>query len=56
MSTSLSNIIQEKLEECAAEICDKYCKYPSQYTEEEWDNLMEENKSPCNDCPFMKLL
>ena len=56
MSVSLTNIIQEKLEECAAEICDKYYKYPDQYTAEEWDKLMEEGKSPCEDCPFMKIL
>lgn len=53
---SLNNIIQEKLEECAAEICDKYCKYPTQYTNAEWDELMEKDELPCKDCPFMKLL
>lgn len=44
--------ISEILEIIANEICDKYCKYPEQYTEDRFDDLLEER---CKNCPLMRL-
>lgn len=38
------------LEEIANDFCDNYCKYPSEYTDE--DKLMKEH---CERCPIMKI-
>ena len=44
--------VAEIIEEVCCEICDKYCKYPSMYTEEEWQDAMDEI---CTNCPLQKL-
>ena len=38
------------LEEIANDFCDNYCKYPSEYADE--DRLMEEH---CERCPIMRI-
>jgi hypothetical protein len=34
------------------EMCDKHCKFPEQYSEEDEEKLYEEH---CNNCPLNKL-
>ena len=38
------------LEEIVNDFCDNYCKYPSEYTDE--DKMMEER---CGQCPLNKI-
>ncbi len=45
--------ISEQLEEIAAEICNKYCKYPDQWDEEKDGDLSESDI--CRDCPLSRL-
>lgn len=40
------------LEEVKADICDKICKYPEQYTPDEWENVFED---VCANCPLDRL-
>lgn len=49
-------VISEKLNRIASEICDDYCKYPGQYTKEEWEQMLEDDELPCNTCPLVDLL
>ena len=49
--SKLDEYIQE-LEKIKYEVCDKLCKYPEQYTPDEWDEVMCEI---CDDCPLNKL-
>lgn len=39
-------------EEIQADICDNYCKYPSQYTDSNYDRMLEE---VCSKCPLNRL-
>lgn len=45
--------IAEVLEEVVQQMCDKYCKYPSMYTPEEWESVFEDI---CCKCPLMRLV
>ena len=45
--------ITEQLESIAAEICDKYCKYPATWDEEKDGPLCE--SSICATCPLTRL-
>ena len=45
---TLSDII----ETVTIEICDKYCKYPGEYGEEGFDQLIDEQ---CSNCPLNHL-
>lgn len=45
--------ISQELESIAEAICDNYCKFPAQYTPEEWEEAMQEI---CNNCPLMRLV
>lgn len=40
----------EILEEVAAEICDKYCKYPEKYAD--YEDMLDEQ---CDKCPLGRL-
>lgn len=44
--------VTDIIEEVKGQICDRYCKYPSQYTSEEWEEVFEEI---CSDCPLDRL-
>lgn len=46
------NDLENKYEEVKAEMCDKYCKMPDQYTPEEWDKVCQD---VCGNCPLGKL-
>lgn len=45
-------------EEVIEEMCDHYCKWPNEPIpdgkDENW--LMDDDDSPCNDCPLNRLL
>lgn len=45
-------------EEVIEQMCDKYCRYPHEPIpegkDEDW--LMNDDDSPCNDCPLNRLL
>ena len=45
---SVVNIIQKVIEE----MCNKYCKFPEQYSEEDEEKLYDEH---CKNCPLNKL-
>ena len=45
---SVVNVIEEVMNE----VCDKYCKFPEQYTDEDEEKLYEKH---CNNCPLNKL-
>lgn len=44
--------IIEIIEEVKEDICDKYCKYPSMYTPDEWEDKIDEL---CGECPLSRL-
>lgn len=50
---SLTDIIDERLEEVKAEICDKICKYPDNWDEETQGQLCESEQ--CSNCPLNRL-
>ena len=41
------------LEEVINEMCNKHCKFPDMYTEENEDDLYKEH---CDNCPLNKLI
>ena len=49
--------VTEVLTEVVEEFCQHYCKYPEMETPEgksdDW--LTEDEDSPCNNCPFMRI-
>lgn len=45
--------IAEMLEDTCQQMCDNYCKYPTMYTSDEWENVFE---SICDKCPLMRLV
>lgn len=47
--------IQEQLEQVKFEICDKYCKYPTEEGHEDNPDWLFEEGSPCDNCPLNKL-
>lgn len=44
--------ITEIIEEVRYQMCDRYCKFPEQYTPEEWEEVFEDI---CKDCPLDRL-
>ena len=50
MDKSISESICEIFEEIKETMCDKYCKYPEQYADDE--SMWEEQ---CENCPMCKL-
>ena len=50
--------VTKVIEEVIEEICDKYCKYPEQALTEDKDEdwLICDPDSPCNTCPFNRLM
>lgn len=48
--------ISEILEDIASEICDHYCKYPSEYKPEEHDGVDLCESEICAECPLTKYL
>lgn len=47
----MANSIHEMIDEIFEDLCDNYCKYPEQYTEETEDDLYKEH---CDNCPMMR--
>jgi RNase P subunit RPR2 len=41
--------ITELLEEIKGQVCDKYCRFPEAYPENEQERMYEEK---CNNCPL----
>ena len=44
--------IIEIIEEVKEDICSNYCKYPSMYSPEDWEENMDEI---CSNCPLDRL-
>jgi hypothetical protein len=53
----MDKTISEEFTQIVEEICDNYCKYPEMPIPEgkcgDW--LIEDEDSPCNKCPLMRL-
>ena len=47
--------ISEQIEDVKQEMCDNYCKMPYRYSANEWEELLNDNKAPCNECPLNRL-
>ena len=46
-------VIIDQVEKAKEEICDKYCKYPEQWDEEEKGETLED--AICRECPLNKI-
>ena len=44
--------VREIIEEVRAKMCDGYCKFPSAYTPDEWEEVAE---MVCDGCPLDRL-
>ena len=53
MDAKDNSIDREDLEEAAGKICDKYCKFPEAYPENEHERMIEER---CNKCPLNEVV
>lgn len=51
----MSETIALELEHIAAQICDKYCKYPEQWEEEKEGKELYESEI-CKNCPLTRLV
>ena len=51
----MSETIALELEHIAAQICDKYCKYPEQWDEEKEGKELYESEI-CKNCPLSRLV
>lgn len=47
------NGMDDEAEKIAGEICDRYCRFPEAYPENENDRMIEEK---CNKCPLVRLM
>lgn len=52
-TVSTEKSIARILEEVCNQMCDKYCKYPGMYSNEEWEDVFEDI---CDKCPLMRLV
>jgi hypothetical protein len=52
---SMSETIALELEHIAAQICDKYCKYPEQWDKEKEGKELYESEI-CKNCPMSRLV
>ncbi len=48
-----TDIMESRISEVVEEICDKYCRFPEAYPENENDRMIEEK---CNKCPLVRLM
>jgi hypothetical protein len=52
----MENEIRKICEEVAAEICDKYCKYPTMpIPEGKTEDWLMEDGGPCENCPLNRI-
>lgn len=48
----MENEIQKICREVAEAMCDKYCKYPNEYSRDDYEKMLDE---VCADCPLNRI-